>query len=99
LFGGGKKKQADLDDEEGADMPELQTPSRVGPFTKSASGKGKLSDNELESFVCATCSGTIRQPKGLKQFRCTACSMVNDLRVAPDLASAGRDISSSTIGE
>lgn len=55
------------------------------------SGKARSDDRDLESGQCATCGSKVRWPKGLHEFRCATCLMINDLTTAQSRTNTLRD--------
>lgn len=48
--------------------------------TSTPKHKQKVPDKDLKTGKCMTCDSMVRWPKELKVFRCTVCSMINDLK-------------------
>lgn len=100
LFGVGKKKDIIIDSDGEVNLgvsPEAYP--RSNPFSTGTSGKARPMDKDLTSYTCATCAGAIRQSKGLTQFRCTACSMVNDLKPSQTITPVNNGTGSSASGK
>lgn len=54
--------------------------SKMSPRRKGQSAKPE--EGDTESGHCATCGSRVKWPKGIAEFRCTTCLMVNDLKVS-----------------
>ena len=52
-------------------------------------------EGELTTGTCATCGSTVRWPRHVNVYRCTACLMINDLE-APDESITSRPATSSS---
>jgi len=89
-----------VDSDEGYELENVEAPpTKAVPFLKNTSWKGRVNDKDLESYTCATCAGTVRQAKGLTQFRCTACMMVNDLVPMASTASGSANHGAYPVGK
>lgn len=51
---------------------------RAAAFTRP--NQGQLESRDMEAGSCATCDTRVRWPRGVNEFRCGTCLMVNDLR-------------------
>lgn len=55
-------------------------------FSHGGSPKGKtnkvvVDERDMEAGHCATCDSRVRWPRGLTEYRCSTCLMINDLRL------------------
>lgn len=61
-----------------------QDPFSTDPITpQKKSGTKKQDDGNSSTGRCATCGGKVTYPKGVMEYRCTVCLMVNDLKIRP----------------
>ena len=83
IFGVGRRKTTSATPEpesrsfptEGGFMSELAPP----PINLSGKGKHDERDTNMETGNCATCDSRVKWPRGVGEFRCSTCLMVNDL--------------------
>ncbi|KAI9652321.1 MAG: putative E3 ubiquitin-protein ligase HTD2 [Alyxoria varia] len=83
IFGGGRRKTTSAAPEpesrsfptEGEFMSELAPP----PVNLGSKGKHDERDGHVDIGNCATCDSRMKWPKGVGEFRCSTCLMVNDL--------------------
>ncbi|KAL9086561.1 MAG: hypothetical protein Q9159_004077 [Coniocarpon cinnabarinum] len=61
-----------------------------GP-SRTKSGKGPVDDRNMDAGNCATCDTRVRWPKGVNEFRCSTCLMVNDFRPVQSRSRSPRD--------
>ncbi|TVY49594.1 putative E3 ubiquitin-protein ligase, partial [Lachnellula occidentalis] len=59
---------------------ESVSPQMVRDTANTSANKQKVPDKDLTTGKCKTCDSMVRWPKELKVFRCTVCSMINDLK-------------------
>lgn len=61
-----------------------QDPYASDPLSpKKKSSTKKQDDANNSTGRCATCGSKVSYPKGVLEFRCTVCLMVNDLKIRP----------------
>ena len=65
-----------------------------GPLAGAKIGKGRPEDASMDVGNCATCDTRVKWPKGVNEFRCGTCLMVNDLKPAQIRSRSPRDTSS-----
>lgn len=49
-------------------------------MSKDASKSKPVDERNMDSGHCATCDSRVRWPKGLSEYRCSTCLMINDLK-------------------
>ena len=82
ILGGGKKKIA-LNDEGLSSSASIvdDVYTRLEGSPVQMANHGKAEDNDSEIGTCATCNSKVKWPRGLTEFRCATCLMINDLKV------------------
>jgi len=59
------------------------------PRTPSQKAAAQSTDKSLVAGRCATCGSLVRWPQHLEVYRCTACLMINDLKLPRDAKQSG----------
>ena len=91
IFGSGRTKKPSQNQFEPRSYPSVADPlSDRGPLGPRLA-KGKADEREMEAGSCATCDTKVKWPKGINEFRCGTCLMVNDLKPALAGIRAPRD--------
>ena len=61
-------------------------------------GKGKVEERDMDTGNCATCDTRVKWPRGVNEFRCGTCLMVNDLKIAQPRSRSPREPSTKATG-
>lgn len=80
LFGGAKKKPPSHDESLSKSSPTTQDGNRGFMLPRKSAPRPPVEDGEVEVGNCATCGIKVKWPKGMSQYRCNTCLMVNDLK-------------------
>ena len=104
IFGGAKKKSSGDDVAEnagvgyGGNIESAPSPKRKTQNLAN-NQRGRQNDVEMEAGSCATCGSRIKWPKGVTEFRCSTCLMINDLKPSKRRTTYRRDRQVASPGE
>lgn len=83
IFGGTRKRPPPIDGSLSKSSPGLNNAHSQSPGSpKKHSAKGRGEEGDFEVGKCATCDSKAKWPKGVSEYRCGTCLMINDLKVA-----------------
>lgn len=95
--GGGKKKRP------GVEFESRSYPSATDKFvydgTPTIGKPGRSDERDMEAGNCATCDSRVKWPRGVNEFRCSTCLMVNDLKPAQPRSRSPRDPAAQPPGQ
>ena len=94
FLGGVKKKLASSPPES-----DLKSVPLIDDFMadETIPGQPRNDDRDQQTGHCATCDSKVKWPRGVMEFRCTNCLMINDLRQRQRLGFFSRDPAPSNV--